>query len=489
MAITPDGGTLYVAAMGSNKLGRFSTSQLEANSFTPSASSHVTLTGGLPTGVVLDAPRARAFVLTRGDNGISVVNTTSFTEAAHVKMFNPEPAVVVNGRPFLYDAQLTSSRGDSSCSGCHIFGDMDHLSWDLGNPDERRVQNPGTYNVNIPRIGRNTNLHPMKGPMTTQSLRGLAGNGPMHWRGDRTGASRVAGQSIEDQAFKDFNVAFTGLLGRDSQLTAAQMDAFTKFALRLTYPPSPITNLDNSLTTAQAQGQTVYNTVTSDTLTTCNGCHVVNGTAKRFGTDGTLAIEGGGVDEDMKIPHLRNMYQKVGMFGENTQVASVGNVGDQIKGFGFDNSGASGTVFQFLSAAVFTLNATQRAQVEQFVLAMGSEMNPIVGQQVTVTPTNATQTDIRGRLNLLVARANITSPRAECELVAKGVIQNQSRGWVMNSSQNFVPNKASEAAVTLQGLLDQASAAGAPLTFTCVPPGNGTRIGVDRDANNTLDRD
>jgi hypothetical protein len=116
-------------------------------------------------------------------------------------------------------------------------------------------------------------------------------------------------------------------------------------------------------------------------------------------------------------------------------------------------------------------------------------MNPIVGQQVTVTPTNATQTDVRGRLNLLAARAAITSPRPECELVAKGVIQSVPKGWVMNSAQSFVPNKANEAAVTLQGLLDLASAASAPLTFTCVPPGNGTRIGVDRDANNVLDRD
>jgi hypothetical protein len=366
---------------------------------------------------------------------------------------------------------------------------MDQLAWDLGNPDERRVQNPNPYNVNIPRFGRNTNLHPMKGPMTTQSLRGLTGNGPMHWRGDRTGATRVAGQTVEDQAFKDFNVAFTGLLGRESQLTAAQMDAFTKFALKLTYPPNPIANLDNTLTTVQAQGQTVYNTVTSDTITTCNGCHVVNPTAKRFGTDGTMAIEGPGVDEDMKIPHLRNMYQKVGMFGENTQLTNVTSVGDQIRGFGFDNSGASGTVAKFLSAAVFTLSATQRSQVEQFVLAMNSEMNPVVGQQVTVTPTNATQSDISGRLNLLVARARVTSPRAECELIAKGVISNQARGWVMNASQQFVPNKSGEAAVSLQGLLSQASTAGAPLTFTCVPPGNGTRFGVDRDANGVLDRD
>lgn len=488
MAVTPDGANLFVVAMGSNKLARFSTSQLEANTFTPSASSHVTLTGGGPTGVVLDAARNRAFVLTRFDNGISVVNTQALTEAAHVRMFNPEPAVITNGRPFLYDANLTSSRGDSSCGGCHTFGDMDHLAWDLGNPDEVLVQNPAPYNVNIPIFGRNRNLHPMKGPMTTQSLRGMKGNGPMHWRGDRTGVNRTSGETLEEQSFEDFNVAFTGLLGRDSQLTETQMDAFAKFALRLLYPPNPIANLDNSLTATQQTGQTIYNTVTSDTITTCNGCHVINPVAGRFGTDGTMAIEGNGVEEDMKIPHLRNMYQKVGMFAENTQESGAANLGDQIRGFGFDNSGASGTVSLFLSAPVFTLNATQRSQVEQLVLAAPSEMNPIVGQQVTTTPTNVARTDVRNRLNLLVQRAAVTSPRAECELVAKGVLQNTSKGWVMNSSQSFVPNVSSETAVSLQALLDQATAAGASLTFTCTPPGNGTRIGVDRDADGVLDR-
>ena len=488
MAVTADGSTLFLVAMGSNKLARFTTSQLEANTFTPAAANQLTLSGGGPTGVVLDEARARAFVLTRFDNGISVVNTQQLTETAHVRMFNPEPPVVTNGRPFLYDANLTSSRGDSSCAGCHIFGDLDQLAWDLGNPDDELVQNPAPYNVNIPSFGRNRNLHPMKGPMTTQSLRGLKGNGPMHWRGDRTGVSRSADETLEEQAFEDFNVAFTGLLGRATQLTEAEMDAFAKFALRLTYPPNPIANLDNSLTSAQAQGQQIYNTVTSDTLTTCNGCHVVNPAQNRFGTDGTMAIEGAGVDEDFKIPHLRNMYQKVGMFAENTQTTAP-FLGDQIRGFGFDNSGASGTISVFLSAPVFTLSATQRAQVEQFVLAMPSEMNPIVGQQVTVTPANVGQTDVRGRVNLLVQRATITSPRRECELVAKAVIQNVAKGWVMNGSQNFVPNAAAEPALTLQGMLDQVTASGTPVTFTCTPPGNGSRIGVDRDSDNVLDRD
>jgi hypothetical protein len=265
------------------------------------------------------------------------------------------------------------------------------------------------------------------------------------------------------------------------------MDAFAKFALKLMYPPNPIANLDNTLTSTQQQALTVYNTVTSDTITTCNGCHVLNATQSRFGTDGTMAIEGAGVDEDMKIPHLRNIYQKVGMFATNSQT-STPNLGEQIRGFGYDNSGASGTVSQFLSAAVFTLTAQQRSLVEQLALAFPSEMNPIVGQQVTVTPANAARTDVRNRLNLLVQRALVTTPRPECEVVAKGVFQNEVLGWVMNSSQSFVPNVANGTAVSLQTLLTQAANDNAALTFTCVPPGNGTRIGVDRDADNILDR-
>lgn len=69
------------------------------------------------------------------------------------------------------------------------------------------------------------------------------------------------------------------------------------------------------------------------------------------------------------------------------------------------------------------------------------------------------------------------------------MIQNISKGWVMNGSQSFVSDAGSEPALPLQGLLDQVTAAGTTMTFTCAPPGNGTRIGVDRDADNVLDRD
>ncbi|MBC7958126.1 MAG: hypothetical protein H7Y33_19930, partial [Cytophagales bacterium] len=490
MAISPDGATMYVAAMGSNKLGRISTSQLEGNSFTPSSSNHVTLTGGLPTGVVLDPTRNLAFVTTRGDNGVSVINTSSFSEVGHVTMFNPEPAIVKAGRKFMYDASLTSSRGDSSCSGCHIFGDVDHIAWDLGNPSDSRVSSPNPYNANVPAFGRKANFHPMKGPMTTQSFRGMTRHGPLHWRGDRTGVSRSTGETLEHQAFEDFNVAFTGLLGRESQLTAAEMKSFADFALELVYPPNPITNLDNSLTTIQAAGRNVYFNVTSDTVTTCNGCHTVNPAQGLFGSDGTMSIEGAQLDQDFKIPHIRNMYQKIGMFGTNSSRSVFANVGDQIRGYGYNNAGKFGTLVQFFSEDVFNaLSLTQKQQVEQYVLAAPADMNPIVGQQVTVTSANAAQSDVTARVNLLAARARITSPAPECELVAKSVVGGVLKGWVLNSAGYFVPNMSGEAAVTQAALITQTASAGSPVTFTCVPPGNGTRVGVDRDGNGTLDRD
>jgi DNA-binding beta-propeller fold protein YncE len=135
MAVSSNGSTLYVAAFGSSKIGVYSTAALEADTFVPSTANQILLSGGGPTGLVLDEARGRMYVLTRFDNGLSIINTATRQEIAHLKLYNPEPESVVKGRPFLYDARKSSSHGDSSCASCHIFGDFDSLDWDLGNPD------------------------------------------------------------------------------------------------------------------------------------------------------------------------------------------------------------------------------------------------------------------------------------------------------------------------------------------------------------------
>src|SRR5690606_36654649 len=107
MAITKDGKTLYVAAYGSSRIGVYNTSELENNTFNPRTASanHINVTGGGPSGLVLDESRGRMYVMTRFDNAVKVLDLASKSEVAKAPLPNPEPAAIVAGRPLLYDAQ------------------------------------------------------------------------------------------------------------------------------------------------------------------------------------------------------------------------------------------------------------------------------------------------------------------------------------------------------------------------------------------------
>ena len=137
MAVTSDGATLYVAAFGSSKIGVFKTNSLEDDSFDAVAQSanYITVSGGGPSGLVLDEKRGLLYVMTRFDDAIKTIDLHSHRELSHVALPNPEPASIVEGRPMLYDATQFSGNGEAACASCHIFGDMDDLAWDLGNPD------------------------------------------------------------------------------------------------------------------------------------------------------------------------------------------------------------------------------------------------------------------------------------------------------------------------------------------------------------------
>src|SRR5262249_42979797 len=88
MALSRRGATLYLAAFGSSKIGVFSTSDLEDDMFTPGAEQWP-VSGGGPSGLVLDETRARLYVLTRFDDSISILDTATGMETSHVSLFNP----------------------------------------------------------------------------------------------------------------------------------------------------------------------------------------------------------------------------------------------------------------------------------------------------------------------------------------------------------------------------------------------------------------
>ena len=82
----------------------------------------------------------------------------------------------------------------------------------------------------------------------------------------------------------------------------------------------------------------------------CVGCHTLDPAQGFFGTDGQASFEN--ETQIVKIAHLRNMYQKVGMFGmpavDFFNGGDNGLKGDQIRGFGFLHDGSVDTVFRFL---------------------------------------------------------------------------------------------------------------------------------------------
>jgi DNA-binding beta-propeller fold protein YncE len=519
MAVTSDGRTLYVATLGTAKIGVFDTSALENNTFTPSTADQIKVSGGGLTGLVLQEDKHRLYTLTRFDNSIAIVDTVSGAEIAHVAMHNPEPPSVVAGRPFLYDTSLSSSHGDSSCASCHVNGDFDSLAWDLGNPDGEVQPVPGPFEVPPSAFGLLDSHHPMKGPMTTQSLRGMANHGPMHWRGDRTGgndnpsAQPDSGTFDEVAAFKKFLGAFPNLLGRDRPIDDRDMEAFTAFILQVTYPPNPIRMLSNRLTPSQEAGRDFFMNNISDFTNrgTCASCHVIDRHANEeqgvaapgfFGTDGRYTFDG--QVEGFKTPHLRNQYQKVGMFGmPNNPLIPTNDafLGDQVRGFGFNHDGSIPTVFNFISItsdnAGFNQSPgtpggflpgpageLQKRQVEDFQLAFDSNLAPIVGQQTTLTEGNGAV--VGERIDLLIDRARA----GECDLVVKGGGNHGEKGYLYDvGSGLFIGNRSSDAPVSDASLRQRALQKDGELTYTCTPPGSGVRIGIDRDEDGVLDGD
>src|SRR5262249_17644133 len=156
----------------------------------------------------------------------------------------------------------------------------------------------------------------------------------------------------------------------------------------------------------------------------------------------------------------------------------------QVRGFGFLHDGSVDTLFRFHGANVFTLTNTDRANLEQFVLAFDTNLAPIVGQQVTLTSTNGATVGAR-LTNLFIPRA----AAGECDLVVKANIPGDERGFVRPPSAMLHADRIGYPPPTDAQPGASANPAGQGLTYTCVPPGSGMRIAIDRDDDSCLDGD
>lgn len=418
-----------------------------------------------PTGVIADPVRPRLYVVGRFHQELQTLSTSNFASLSVVPIgYDPTPDVVVNGRKFFYGG-FTSGHGDQACASCHLFGDSDQFGWELGNPQGTMA--PPPPGMIDPAL---QGFHPMKGPMVTQSLRGLPNTGVFHWRGDRADLSA-------------FNPAFVSLMGRGVVLPDSEMAAFTAFVMPLVYQPNPYQFLDRTVPDAPLgqpsalRGQTFFLNTAVDGSLKCVDCH-----ALPAGTNGQV-IDHVALQEsqDMKVPQLRNLYKKTGF----TDAPGAVNK----RGFGYTHDGSMDNLFDFLHFPGFSFGSgpaadATRRDVERFLLDFDTGMAPAVGFQLTFNGANNGDPTMGARMDTLEAQTGL----GNCELVAHGRVGGTPRGWMYQGGGQWISDVASEASISRAALIALASA-GHELTITGVPAGCGTRMGLDRDRDGFRDGD
>jgi DNA-binding beta-propeller fold protein YncE len=510
----------YLTAIGSRKLFRVDGACLSGgcifgvNRALPDA----VVVGEGPTGVALHEASGRLYVLNRFSNSISIVAVAGLVKIDEVQLHDASPQTILAGRHFLYDGIDTSGHGDAACSSCHVSGDKDNLAWDLGNPEGAFVPY-GTANDNVrfiipqggvptevpasPPFSAHTGFDPQKGPMTTQTLRGMLE--PLHWRGDRP-------------TMNAFNKAFVGLMGtkdigpinqEPAGISAIDMESYRQFALGINLPPNPYRNVDDTLpdlnvtipgnpfTGNPAAGELVFRTNASDAAQPCAACH-----AAPFGTAGgklggigsgdpstaRAALFNGNADgvphSDLKVPHNRNLYTKFGPAFGNLS-ASPPVIPEVKSGFGFIHDGSIPDLGTFLSAGVFNLTPQQVRDLTLFLIHFPTNVKPAVGRNLTVPagtpPTGAPEQE--GLLATLVRLGNLADAARHCDLVASAPAGGRARSWFLAGTSltgegmwSTDVDGADQVTTT-----DLRSGAAGPITFLCATLGSGIRLGADRD--------
>jgi YVTN family beta-propeller protein len=462
----PSGRDLWVAAYGTDRVAKLDANgtvlnRVEVGPSTGSTANPTTKRG--PRGLAMNPSGNHLYVLNRISNTITVINTRDNTLAPEIGVgyYDPTPVEIKNGRGFLYDAKL-SGNGTGACASCHIDGDMDHLAWDLGDPT-------GSMTTVVSN-GQTFQEHPMKGPMTTQTLRGLVNLAPYHWRGDKPD-------------FAAFNAAFQALMG-GTQLSSADMTTYTNYINTLTFMPNPLQNLDRTYPTRlrggnAANGENLFITLFTGSSANpkCVGCH----TAKPPGTNTFVVVLGStsSPTQPLKNPQLRNIYQKL-LMDNNTGAESI-------DGFGLDHDGRFATFpefFQHSFPLVFS-NSTNTADLIAFLMAFDTGTAPAVGLTITVTSSNLTASATTVALNLLASQAQA----GNCDLIAKGTVNKALHGLLYNPSTGTFQMDVSGSAPLTPSQLTANISKGDILTFMGVPKGSGQWMGIDFDLDGVLDGD
>ena len=271
---------------------------------------------------------------------------------------------------------MMSGNGTVSCASCHIDGDRDGLAWDLGDPGGELFNN-GSANP----------LHPMKGALMTQTLRGLSGERIFHWRADRPGLA-------------SFNGTFPNLMGGE-KLSEEDMQLFADYmqSIRFGSNPRPMTEL-------AIQGEAIFKTRLGiaregKNQFRCVDCH------KRPSGAGSTGFTGL-IEQPTKAAQLRGLNERL-VFDAN---------GTRVSGFGFGADGSKKSLVEFLDNSHRFQKITEKDKqaLQEFLLRFPTETPDVVGRTLTIDSLLAQKRGIHHRLHLILSAAK----DADCLISVSG---------------------------------------------------------------------
>lgn len=471
VVFSPDGAHLWLAAFGSDRVAKIDAAtgavlaRVDVRLPLPEGSAEENDSGHMrgPRGLALHAAHQRLYVLNKLSNSISVIDAASATDGfasvlaeLPVGSHDPTPPQIKRGRGYFNDARL-SSHGTLSCATCHIDADRDGLAWDLGDPAGAMLTLTG-YNHSIHDPSpKNRVLHPMKGPMTTQTLRGFVEGQTFHWRGDKP-------------TVQSFNSTFPNLLG-GTLAEAEDMDALAAYLGTLRHHPNPNRNLDRTLPAEfkggnPVNGRDLYNSHERSHCITCHGLPT--------GSDNNIDLMAEvGSTQPVKTPPLRTVYQRADF---NRKPGSI-----NISGYGMLKDGTGN--FALLPVGHFYVlealaNAQEYKDVESFVLCFDTGTAPAVGHTVTFLASDESAPEKLAALTLLENQAAVART---CDLVARGVINGRQRSFLYDpAAKTYRCDDPAEPALVRADLL-LSILEGDALSFMGVLPGQGRRFSIDRD--------
>ncbi len=466
-AILPDTNShAWLASFGTDRLARFDLNTNQVTHLIDLRQDNDTVRG--PRGLAAHPTLPRLFVLNRLSHTLTTIDSENFTLLSETSLSSHQDLTpsLKRARGFLFDARL-SGNGTVSCASCHIDLERDGMAWDLGDPSGSMLTIPGALlSLHSPNSIIDRDIHPMKGPMITQTLIGLSEQTKLHWRGDKP-------------SIQSFNSTFPNLLAAPP-LPSEDMDQVATYLLNLRHHPNPHLQLDRNLP-AEIKGGNPTDGIAVFTLfdNHCSACHTLpSGTSNNLDIPSTVGSFQALKDAPLRTTYHRNFFNPIA--GESS-----------LTGFGLGSDGShhelpishpySLHILDDISRPL-ALREKEKRDLTAFILAFDTGTAPAIGHSITIKAGQTATRDLLAEIFTLEAQATLKE-LSGVGLIVRGIYQGQSRAFQYNpDSSSYLAGQTLSATQLIDSLLP-----GDSLTFTGVPFNATSHYSTDRNRDGTSD--